>query len=427
MLAQPGMPSDDGATTWGTRNALAMGMRKACGSARGIMRAMIGSIGEKRDQIFSQISTRGGGGEKGEGRWKGERGGRRCEKNPAPPLAGTIFFKTLVHFWRRPMPLARLSKENLEKLPKPQRIEALLRIAQMSVNAQEDASELLERVQAEMDASSTSTARPVTRDSLRGASKVFHVASAPPSTAGGLSIAGSLGGRIADSLIMSELRAGRNNRANKNRCAPPKSEPELLVVEEAAAVELERPTTAQSHCSTATAVTSRPPTAASRRPPTAGSSRPPSAAAPRQLPRPPTPEPVYERPYDIIKAENPALVEKFRREYQDMIAAKRAEAQAAEAAEAERMLPPSRGGATVSPATAMATRLLSETAKVPLAEIGAGFGNARLVPRPLTGHSETSLPGSRGATPLTVTRWAKKGKRQVDRNQSSVGSLLSWD
>ena len=94
-----------------------------------------------------------------------------------------------------------LTAANLSKLPKAQSTDQLLKLAQMKIDADEDASFLLEKVQQELAASSSG--RPGT-----GSQK-------PPPTAGGLSIAGSLQDRIADSILsrQSEFRKGKDQLA----------------------------------------------------------------------------------------------------------------------------------------------------------------------------------------------------------------------
>lgn len=97
--------------------------------------------------------------------------------------------------------LKALNEMQMKTMPKEQRRDAMMKLAQMKIAAQEDASHLLSQLATDLDGSS-SVGRPGTGQEHRK----------PPSTAGSvrsetLSIAGSLRTRITDSLLAAEMRS----------------------------------------------------------------------------------------------------------------------------------------------------------------------------------------------------------------------------
>ena len=278
---------------------------------------------------------------------------------------------------------ARLSAANLAKLPKSERVDALLSLAQMNIAAEEDASHLLSQVQEEMDRSSYG--RPGTGRSQHAPPST---AGKPPSTAGGLSIAGSLKGRIQESILSRESQFRKGHGALRPGGAS-------------------RPGTGLSQMPPSTAASQRPP-------PTAASERPPTGDAPRVLNLVEKP-PIYD--YTEIMPEH--MVQKFREEFRAMKAA-----EAAAAAEAE--------AAAMRPGTGM-SRFSRPATGEPLAEMH-NLVNERpptgrsQASRPLTGHSERSLSKPPPTAP-EPRPWSKKGRRGAPANvrSSAISEALSWE
>ena len=287
-----------------------------------------------------------------------------------------------------PLTEARLTEANLAKLPKALRVEALMQLAKNKLG--------------DCDISDVASHRPDTAGApsvasagvYRPATNVFHVYHEKnegdrPSTAGGMSvapsIAGSLGGRIKQSL--------------------------------------------RQHA----AVNVRPPTAQSQR--SIASSRPPSAAQPKVAaarPRPPTPEPVYD-PVKLMMEECPDLVEGFRREFRAKQAAKReAEAAAAAKSAAAHEAAEARAAAAaveVEPVAYAPSASGASEADMPLGEIPVNTRPSTAASRPLTGHSQISLSSSKATQP-EVRPWSKKGRKVVSHAraaQSTVGLCFEWE
>ena len=108
--------------------------------------------------------------------------------------------------------LKALNEMQMKTMPKEQRRDAMMKLAQMKIAAQEDASHLLSQLATDLDGSS-SVGRPGTGQEHRK----------PPSTAGSvrsetLSIAGSLRTRITDSLLAAEMRS---RDLQKQACTQP--------------------------------------------------------------------------------------------------------------------------------------------------------------------------------------------------------------
>lgn len=297
--------------------------------------------------------------------------------------------------------LARLSAENLEKLPKAKRIEQLAAMAQLKIDANEDASFLLESIHDQLAAPS-SNGRPGTGMTNASRKPGAHNFGRPPPTAASEkpSIAGSLADRITESLVsrQSEFRRG------KDALLPPP--------------------TASSQRSAA----SRPGTGASRPPPTAASQRPPSTAASQRPPttansrRGPTGDlprtlQIEDKPpvYDYKELLPDHVVQGFREEFRAM---KAREEEAARAAEFE---------ARCLEAQAAAVRPLSEvhnlTERVATPALSASS-------RPLTGHSEHVLRQGAIGGPPVPRPWSKKGRRGAPGDsraaRSEISEALSW-
>lgn len=294
---------------------------------------------------------------------------------------------------------SRLTAANLNKLPKAERIEKLLKVAQMQVDADEDASHLLSQVQDEMDRSS----RPGTGRSSQKQGGVYHVAppstaqsDRPPSTAGGMSIAGSLRGRIKESLLSreSEFRKG------KDALKP--------------SVHTGRPGTGMSS-RPGTGMSSRPGTGMSQRPPsTAASQRPPTGDEPRVLT-------LVEKPpiidYTDIMPDH--MVEKFREEFRAM--------KLAEEAAAEAYRPPT--GASSRPSTgrplAEVSNIIDVSERLPTPALSQASS------RPLTGHAEKAMMPKAPPTAPEARPWSKKGRRGAPTNlraaSSEMSEALSWN
>jgi len=288
-----------------------------------------------------------------------------------------------------PEKTARLTAENLSKLPS-KNTEALLKLAQMKIDANEDASQLLSTLQEQLDTGRPGTGR--SGASRRGAPPtVHHNYGAPPSTAGGLSIAGSLRDRITASVLSrgSEFRKG----------------PDAL-----------RPSVAARDAA-------RPDTAGSQRPPsTAGSQRPPSTAASQRA----TDE-LATAPWHIV--DKPPIIDyaqivpddvqqRFRDEFRAM---KVAEQTASEAA------------------TAAAVGRSVEATSLPLGEFNLNALQLARLPtpagshasRPLTGHTEYAMADAhRQQAPPVPRPWSKKGRRGAPDDsraaRSEISEALSW-
>ena len=298
-----------------------------------------------------------------------------------------------------------LTAANLSKLPKAQRTDQLLKLAQMKIDADEDASFLLEKVQQELAASSSG--RPGT-----GSQK-------PPPTAGGLSIAGSLQDRIADSILsrQSEFRKGKDQLA--------------ALLEESS-----RPATGAS----------RPGTGASRRPPTASSVRPPPTAASDRSTRSAKmadgqkvlPFGAYDADRSELLAAFPEeLKEKFRQEFRAMKAREAAEAAAFEAAAeisepdpAPSLFQP--GQREIGTPLVQNAMPLSEMKNLNIIENRLPTPSATSVAssRPLTGHAEITMAKTEMPT-LAPRPWSKKGRRPPPSDaraaRSEISSALSWN
>ena len=304
--------------------------------------------------------------------------------------------------------LKKFDAQNVASLPRHERRDALMRLAQMKIDANEDASHLLSSLAVDLEVSShgrPGTGRSSQHSVMGPANNVFHVPPTslqPPSTAGSIaggalapSIAGSLSTRIADALLAGEMRARVAQRSQKST-AKKAVAADFFDARSEADVE-PRPGTAAS---------SRPGTA--QRPGDVSSRKPP--ASPQLLP------PVID--YKELLPED--IVQSFRAEYR---AIKAAQAEAEGVKAMSRMVDLSSAGETPAEALAAATRA------VPLGEVTNDRNN--FAPRPLTGHSERSMdqPVSLGAPPAPRP-WSKKGRGAAPTAraaQSSVGECLSWE
>ena len=298
----------------------------------------------------------------------------------------------------------RLSHANLEKLPKSdklnkaERMAQLLKLTQMNIDADEDASHLLERVQAELNAPSSSgrpgTGQTTASQKIGAANNVYHVGQPPPSTAGsrpptGVSIAGSLGGRIAESLLsrQSEFRRGRDAL---------KPMPE------------ERPDTSGSRKPPSTAQSQRPP-------PTGSSQRPPTGrpASPQLMP------PVIDFS-DILPGH---VVQGFREEYRAMKAARDAEAAEAEAqANAPSSLTPF--GEVL---TLREHNLENHMPQYERGDTPRSYASSR---PSLMDHADHAMPNA--PKPSVEPRpWSKKGRRPAPQGSraasSEISDVFSWN
>ena len=328
--------------------------------------------------------------------------------------------------------LSKHEEDQFKHLPKEKRRDAMLKLAKMKIDAQEDASHLLSHLQLDMEASSAG--RPGTGRSISTNGRPTGAYPAPPSTAGSakFSIAGSLSGRIADSLLASEMRSRVNARENASKARSGKSgAPNVIDLSDSAVpsnkvehffqqlqAQNERPGTAASQLSQQSQQLSRPGTAASQRsvatsvatsrPPTAGQQQQQQQQA-RKMPELQLKPPILD-PKELLPAN---IVQGFREEFR----AKKAAEEAAAAAEA-----------AAEPLGELTNSVYpSWPANGDRPGTGGSAGS-----RPLTGHTDYSMGKATSgvaAEELVVKAWAKKGRKPVVNRaaMSSIGECLAWD